>query len=1787
MTNQTTDPKWNPPDRDTLRYSTGTAVEFVERMRARLHQEMVSNPDGPPHAPLARLNTDIIKPGKTGNEGFGMALVQSWAAVCDILSFYQERFANEGYLRTASDPRSVFELTSMLGYQPHPGLAASTLISFTLNTAKSSPEVVHIDPGLTIGSIPPAGAMPQYFETTTALEARGVWNEFKPLDMPATRTQELWGDTNSIMIIGTGTGLKAGDSLLLTGVFADNPRELYIKLKKLVSVKLEGAEGYTILTWKNLVDAPENGRHIKKAAYTSFHAEASLFGFNAMPWPKVPESTRMKVRPVQGGVYRSMANGQAWESIQGNLPQVPILSLAIGSDGRLFAGLQGRGIFSSQDGGLTWLERNTGLSNRDVFTLAFDNRGGLLAGTGGGGVFYSKNNGASWEAKKGGFTLDKKGKAKKASLPETTIHGFVVFSGKAGVSFWRKTADAFKPKNLASLFKPQSLVKLVKMLRGLNPAKLVSWLAKQLRKLVASERDRIRELIKERLADEDAFPDPEEQTFVMAGTDMGVFRTPGTLDGWHPVNEGMPRVNTETGTAEVAVHALAYSREIKLMFAGTDHGIFYSGDLGASWRPTNKGMPRTDDGTGWSHTEVLSLLVVPAEESRTPTILAGTRSGVFRSTDSGASWEASGEGLPMVDTSTGLPRVHIYQIVRSPVAPYDVFAGTDYGLFVSKNGGSKWTQLNNNLLVLQFVVRGKSRTESYFDPIAVDLDRGHLPEKLREHFKENGSELSVFTRIEPLENGSKWLFLDDARGTGYLVKRAGEEMEVFIRANYIPALAPDLQGGVLAATSFSGFEDEEWPGFWIHGRTIDLDRVYPDILPGSTVVLQENELLAVRDIVQVMTVTRTDFNIESTVTRLVVDNEDLLKLFNLRTTRVLLKSAVQQLYEPHMPAPEPVAGSRITLDRLVTGLPENRLLVVSGKRKRARIGRTGGVFVYNEDWTRIGLPNLHVFTLVRDVQGLLVAGTSDGVFQLREGGDGWEWVSLGLDGLDVHALCSDHYSNDLFAGVHGLEDNTLFRRTGDDWVPLEFRGRDIAAMGIYQQPGKMDLSVFGYRGEDNRTDRRILYIATRKDGVWASLDHGATFRNINVGLTCRHTTCLEIHPSGSFLLLGTEEGVFVSTDHGGHWRAWNQGLDNLEVQGMDLDTKRRLAFVATRGGVFAASTEQLHRPGAWVAMSQGLTEPILWDVMEADGIVYAATKGGGVFYFADERRGWKPMPIGLSNDVRCLCIDRRRRVVAGAMAHVLMGDAQETVTLRLSHLFDLKPEDEEAEYVFVDLIRRTFKKHQISLSKDTVVVPGEELKSWIIDDGPEKRFIFYRELGLLRIYQPLNRMMVVHAPAERSDGLQVWNLVTDRGFSGKVAARPGEILLDPSFDDDKITSEPVILSRAGATNDSKHSVLFLAEPMANVYDLPTVKILGNVVPATHGQTARQTLGSGDSTKAGQTFILRENALTYRPLPNGGYHNTLNIHINPDKRSDGILWEQVGTLFDQPSGRRCYSLRRDGEGNIVLHFGDGAQGARLPTGVENVLATYRKGIGIEGNVEVDTLLMPQQRPLGVDSVTNPVPAAGGATRESWDSARTRAPIQTRPLNRIVSLGDLEDFVLLYPGIAKTRAGRVWNGHRNIGHLSFAAEKGEVISKNSATFKHLLETVNHASGKMLENVVMDSYEQMHFCIEAGILLEPGAHKALTPRAVVRDLLKHYSFENRQFGQDVTQAEVITFIQDVKGVAAVTLRALHLEGTRRMLLPKLDAAYARWDAKQQDIAAAQILFIQNESAIRIEVL
>ena len=70
----------------------------------------------------------------------GIALLEGAAILGDILTFYQEHYANEAYLRTAAWRESVAELVRLTGYRLAPGIGGRA--TFAFERAATSPVTI-------------------------------------------------------------------------------------------------------------------------------------------------------------------------------------------------------------------------------------------------------------------------------------------------------------------------------------------------------------------------------------------------------------------------------------------------------------------------------------------------------------------------------------------------------------------------------------------------------------------------------------------------------------------------------------------------------------------------------------------------------------------------------------------------------------------------------------------------------------------------------------------------------------------------------------------------------------------------------------------------------------------------------------------------------------------------------------------------------------------------------------------------------------------------------------------------------------------------------------------------------------------------------------------------------------------------------------------------------------------------------------------------------------------------------------------------------------------------------------------------------------------------------------------------------------------------------------------------------------------------------------------------------------------------------------------------------------
>lgn len=183
---------------------------------------------------------------------FGMMLLELLAATADKLSYLQDRVANEAYLQTATQRRSVAAHLALIGYQMDEGAAAHTWLQLQVNSVETLPAA----PSLKISNEPAATDEPTIvFETLGEARLDPALNSIRLYD---------WGNSNcwlpktavSAALVGRFDQLRAGDYLILDGANRDVVR--LAKAPRIVALPPPGSppssppvgSGFiTVVTW--------------------------------------------------------------------------------------------------------------------------------------------------------------------------------------------------------------------------------------------------------------------------------------------------------------------------------------------------------------------------------------------------------------------------------------------------------------------------------------------------------------------------------------------------------------------------------------------------------------------------------------------------------------------------------------------------------------------------------------------------------------------------------------------------------------------------------------------------------------------------------------------------------------------------------------------------------------------------------------------------------------------------------------------------------------------------------------------------------------------------------------------------------------------------------------------------------------------------------------------------------------------------------------------------------------------------------------------------------------------------------------------------------------------------------------------------------------------------------------------------------------------------------------------------------------------------------------------------
>jgi ligand-binding sensor domain-containing protein len=375
------------------------------------------------------------------------------------------------------------------------------------------------------------------------------------------------------------------------------------------------------------------------------------------------------------------------------------------------------------------------------------------------------------------------------------------------------------------------------------------------------------------------------------------------------------------------------------------------------------------------------------------------------------------------------------------------------------------------------------------------------------------------------------------------------------------------------------------------------------------------------------------------------------------------------------------------------------------------------------NWLPTGLTNVSVLSLGVDSNGNVFAGAVDGVFRSTD--DGGSWTNTLLNSSDVYALTFDPNSY-LFAGTAQPEGGDVLRTSdnGDTWATVGLPGSTVhsitvnsgdeiyagVVMALFRSADmgyswSLSLSLYPTSVISSAIDASgHIFLGTDGSAIFRSTDNGASWINLDSGLTDVNVKSIAFGPGGEVYAGTSVSGVFRSTDNGLYWTPMNNGLTNTSILSLAVTTGGTV-FAGTTSGVFRSidganweETSATNSSAAAIAINQsnhvfvgasagtvilqstdlGETWQVVYNspttpsvsslAINSQGEIFAGIFGftnGGILLSSDDGTSWTQVNTGLTNTrVQALAVSTSGYVYVGTERGGIYRSSQSTTSAR-------------------------------------------------------------------------------------------------------------------------------------------------------------------------------------------------------------------------------------------------------------------------------------------------------------------------------------------------------------------------------------------------------------------------------------------------------------------------------------------------------------------------------------------
>jgi hypothetical protein len=210
----------------------------------------------------------------------GIALLEGASILGDILTFYQQLYANEAFLRTAQWRESIADIVRLTGYRLAPGIGGRTVFAFEVKGEKP----VTIPASLPIRAQVTSLDQDADFETTKEITAHPALNRFN-LYRPRSQRNDITAGMNCLEILKVdgnddydskySIDIQSGDRIILVPDTTQTEEKAEILIVSEVRKILDRVEIY--------FEGPLTSDHGQQVTAYRIGRTFSHFGYNAAP----------------------------------------------------------------------------------------------------------------------------------------------------------------------------------------------------------------------------------------------------------------------------------------------------------------------------------------------------------------------------------------------------------------------------------------------------------------------------------------------------------------------------------------------------------------------------------------------------------------------------------------------------------------------------------------------------------------------------------------------------------------------------------------------------------------------------------------------------------------------------------------------------------------------------------------------------------------------------------------------------------------------------------------------------------------------------------------------------------------------------------------------------------------------------------------------------------------------------------------------------------------------------------------------------------------------------------------------------------------------------------------------------------------------------------------------------------------------------------------------------------------------------------------------------------------